>query len=383
MDWQALHDLVTSGRPGPWWLPGLRGAARGLAWLYGLGAGAKNLAYDLGLAGPRRLPAPVIGVGNLAVGGTGKTPLVVALVRALTRLGLPAAVISRGYGGQAGGGVTWVSRGGRLLAGAAQVGDEPVLLAQELGVPVAVGPDRWEVGRLVLREMGPRVLVADDLFQHRRLHRDLDIVCLDAGDPLAGGLLPRGRLREPAAGLRRAQAVVLTRADDPEATARTRAWLRSFWGPGPVLACCHRISGLRRRGGGPVGAGEVRGRPVLAFCGLARPDSFRQGLEQLGLEVRDLEAFPDHHRFTPGEMAGLWRRAAEVGAAALVCSQKDEVRLPPGLPAGMELWVSELELEFAEGPHCLEALIAWGLKRWGPRGTRGAWGARGARGARP
>jgi len=367
VDWEALHRRVTNAEAGPWWLEALRGAARGFSWLYGLGAGAKNLAYDLGACKPRRLPAPVIGVGNLAAGGTGKTPLVMALVKALMALDLPAAVISRGYGGVGAAavkGVTWVSRGGEVLAKPEIAGDEPLLLAKSLGVPVAVGPDRHEVGATLLKELGPRVLVGDDLFQHRRLHRDLDIVCLDASDPLAGGLLPRGRLREPAAGLRRAQAVVLTRASEPEAAARTRAWLRSFWGPGPVLACRHRLEGLSRRGGQEVGPGELRDRPVLAFCGLASPQSFREGLEGIGLRVLDLQAFPDHYPFTPADLEGLWQRAAELGAAALVCSEKDEVRLPQALPPEMEIWITRLGLEFAEGPRALEALVAWGLRHW-------------------
>jgi tetraacyldisaccharide 4'-kinase len=370
MDWEALHRRMTSGEPGPWWLAALRGLASGLARLYGLGADAKNQAYDLGLAKPRRLPAPVIGVGNLAVGGTGKTPLVMALVQALQRLGLPAAIVSRGYGGvgaAATEGVTWVSRGEGPLVGADVAGDEPLLLAKRLVVPVAVGPDRYEAGRVVLKEQGPCVLVGDDLFQHRRLHRDLDIVCLDAADPMAGGLLPGGRLREPLTGLRRAQALVLTRAVDPAAAARTRAWLRTFWGPGPVLACRHKIRGLIRHQGGAVGSGELQGRPVLAFCGLARPDSFRAGLEALGFQVLGLEVFPDHYPFTPADLDGLWQRAAELGAAALVCSEKDQVRLPAGLPPEMEIWVTQLELEFDEGPLALEALLAWGLKRWEPR----------------
>jgi tetraacyldisaccharide 4'-kinase len=370
MDWENLHRRMTSGDAGPWWLSGLRGFASGLSWLYGLGAGAKNAAYDLGLSQPRRLPAPVIGVGNLAVGGTGKTPLVMAIVRALQRLGLPCAIVSRGYGGvgaTATKGVTWVSMGDEILVGAEVAGDEPLLLAERLSVPVAVGPDRYEVGSAVLDELGLHVLVGDDLFQHRRLHRDLDIVCMDASDPTAGGVLPRGRLREPMTGLRRARAVVLTRAIDPKTAAQTRAWLRSFWGPNPVLVSRHKIGGLIRHQGGGVGPGELKGRPVLAFCGLARPDSFRAGLEEFGLQVLGLEAFPDHYPFTAEDMARLWQQAADLGAAALVCSEKDQVRLPAGLPPEMELWVTQLELEFDQGPFALDALLAWGLKRWEAR----------------
>jgi tetraacyldisaccharide 4'-kinase len=360
-----LHGRL-AGPGGPAWLAPARAAARAGSWLYGLAAGGKNLAYDLGWLRPARLPVPVIGVGNLVAGGAGKTPLVLAVVEALGRLGLPAAVISRGYGGR-GRGVRWVSTGRELLAGPGLVGDEPVMLARRLGVPVAVGPERHAVGREVLAATGPRVLVGDDLFQHRRLHRDLDLVCLEAEDPAGGGLLlPRGRLREPAAGLRRAQVVVLTRAEDPERVRDARAWLRSFWGPGPVLACRHRLAGLCRRDGRPVEPKERAGARVLAFCGLARPAGFFAGLEGLGLELAGREEFADHHPYRPAELAGLARRARRAGARALVTSEKDEVRLPPAPEGGPEVWVTRLELEMDGGPKALETLLAWGLAGWRP-----------------
>ncbi len=368
-DLTALHARAASGQPGPWWLGCLRAVLRGAAGLYGLGAGGKNLLYDLGLRRPRRLAAPVIGVGNLVAGGAGKTPLVMAVVRALLALGLPAAVISRGYGAVAGrGGVTWVSTGQGPLLDARQAGDEPLLLARRLPVPVVAGPDRWRVGRAVLAQCGPRVLVADDLFQHRRLGRDLDLVAMDAARPLGNGhLLPAGHLREPASGLRRAGAVVLTRAGDPAVVDQDRRWLRSFWGPGPVLACGHHLAGLDDAQGQALPPGTWRGRPVLAFCGLADPEQFRAGLLRAGLTVLDAVGFADHHFFSPQELRDLWQRAADLGAAALVCSEKDWVRLPQDLPPGAPLWVTRLELEFAPDQPGLAAVLAWGLSAWGAR----------------
>ncbi|MFZ5587746.1 MAG: tetraacyldisaccharide 4'-kinase [Thermodesulfobacteriota bacterium] len=364
-----LHSLVTSEADRPWWLRPLRGAAIAGSWLYGLGAGAKNLAYDLGLARPRRLPAPVIGVGNLTAGGSGKTPLTMAVVQALARLGLPAAVISRGHGGRAErGGVTWVSLGDGPLADAREAGDEPALMARRLDAPVAAGPDRHAVGRAVLGRCGGRVLVADDLFQHRRLHRDLDLVAMDAAHPLGNRrMLPAGWLREPAAGLRRATAVILTRAEDPQATDAARRWLRGFWGAGPVLACRHVLAGIDDAQGAPLPPYAWRGQPVLAFCGLADPGQFFAGLERAGLLVIDRQGFADHHPFSAQELTGLWRRAAGQGVAAMVCSEKDRARLPENLPAGSPLWVTRLELEFVEGPQALERLLAWGLAGWGKR----------------
>lgn len=361
-----LRELTGSG-PAPWWLTGLRGLARAGSWLYGGGAYLAALPWDLRLKTPRRLPVPVVGVGNLSAGGAGKTPLVAALVRALLQMGLPAGVLSRGYGGSASRGVRVVSVGQGPVLGVAQAGDEPVLLARQLPVPVAVGVDRFVAGRVLLAACGPRVLVADDLFQHRRLHRDLNLLALPLDrPPWQDAPLPRGTLREPLGALRRAQAVVLTRADDQAQVRRARIWLRSHWGPGPVLACRHRLAGLRELAGRELPPAEYAGAPVLAFCGLARPESFSAGLAGLGLEVRRLEPFADHHRFTPAELGDLWQRARELDCRALVTSEKDAVRLPP-LPAGARVWVTRLELEFQGGLGALQRLLAWGLAGWEAR----------------
>lgn len=363
---QQLFELASSGRPGPVWLYPLRAALGAASALYGLAVWGRNLAYDLDLSDVRHLPAPVVGVGNLTVGGTGKTPLVMEVVRALTRLELPSAVISRGYGGEAKRGVTWVSLGDGPLVGAAQAGDEPALMAQRLTVPVAVGPERFAVGRAVLNRCGPRVLVGDDLFQHRGLHRDLDIVALDAKAPLGNGrLLPAGPLRESATGLRRATAVVLTHAEDADLVRESRQWLRTFWGQGPVLACRHRLAGLTDREGRALASESWAGRAALAFCGLAKPEGFADALKGLGLKVLGLEAFADHHPYAPAELERLWEKARSLGAEVLVTSEKDAVRLPPVLPPGLNLWLTRLELEFDGGPPVLEATLAWGLGPWG------------------
>jgi tetraacyldisaccharide 4'-kinase len=363
---QDIFQRLSAPEAGPPWLRGLRGLARVASGLYGLGVRVRNLVHDRCPQMARYLPVPVVGVGNLTVGGTGKTPLVMEVVASLTRLGLPSAVISRGYGRQAGQGIGWVSLGQGPLLTASQAGDEPVLLARRLQVPVAVGADRHAVGREVVHRTGMRVLVGDDLFQHRSLHRDLDLVALDARHPLGNGrLLPAGPLREPAFALRRAQAVVLTRADDQEATGRTRAWLRSFWGSGPVLSCRHHLRGLAAPGGRLLAGEELKGRPVLAFCGLAQPEGFARALRGLGLLLLDFRSFGDHHPYTSSEIAALWAQAKTLGAQALVTSEKDEARLPAVLPLDMDLWVTRLELEFDQGPRALDEVLAWGLAPWG------------------
>lgn len=363
--WHQLFARVSSEQAGSPGLIALRGAARVASMFYGVGAALYHTPYDVGLRKVRRLDAPVIGVGNLVAGGAGKTPLVMAIAAALAEMGREPAVISRGYGGSSKAPVTWAHDGRELLADAAAVGDEPVMVARELGLPVAVGADRWQVGREVLAKLGPRVLVADDLFQHRGLWRDLNLLALDAARPFGNGVvLPRGPLREPARALRRAQAVVLTRAEEPSAVEATRRWLAKFLGPIPVLACRHRVTGVVDHQGRWRPAGELAGRKVAAFCGLARPDSFEASLAGLGLEVVEARRFNDHHAFSAEEVRQAWQKAAAAGAEALVCSQKDAVRLPAeGLDAA-PIWVTRLELRFEHHGAELKSLLKQALADW-------------------
>ncbi|MCB2185076.1 MAG: tetraacyldisaccharide 4'-kinase [Deltaproteobacteria bacterium] len=360
LDLAAVHQDLLAGRAAwPW-----RATARALAWPYGLGARLDAWSHQAGWQKVQRLPAPVVGVGNLAVGGTGKTPLVLAVLQTLARWGVPAAVISRGYGGRAKGPVTWVSRGQGLLAGAGEAGDEPVLLAQRSGAPVAVGRDRAAVGRALLAELGPRVLVGDDLFQHHALHRDLNLVALDAASPLGNGfLLPRGELREPPTALARADAVIFTRAASPEAAAQARALVAPWW-EGPTLACRHVILGFRGPGGEELPLDALAGRRAVGFAGLARPGDFRHTLEELGLSVAGFRAFADHHAYTPAEVSALVGWARENGAELALTSEKDRVRLAWPEEAAVPLYYPVLGLEFWEGPAAWERLLAWGLAAW-------------------
>jgi len=363
---EALWRRVTGDEPGPAWLGALRAGAAAASGLYGLGVWLDQGTYDLGLRRVGRLPVPVIGVGNLAVGGTGKTPLTMAVVQALEFLGLPAGVISRGYGRKESAPLL-VSDGKEIFADAARAGDEPVLLARRLGVPVAVGARRIEAGRLLLQRCGPRVLVGDDLFQHRGLHRDLNLLALDAADSLEQErLLPRGRLREPASAMARADAVVLTRAGSAAQARLAKERLAWRMGNRPVLSCCHRIVGMDEATGRGPAPEDWQNAPVLAFCGLAAPASFRAALSDAGLTVLDLKNFGDHHRFTPEEISRLWARAATLSARALVCTGKDAVRLPAELPPDAAIWSSRLGLKFYEGPHALAGLVSRCLARWEP-----------------
>lgn len=322
---------------------------------YALATRLRNAAFDRGLARIQRLPCRVICVGNLTLGGTGKTPTVLWLAELLLAAGRRVAVISRGYGGA--GGVRVVSDGRSLLAGWQAAGDEPVLLASRLaGVPVVVGADRVAAGRLALEEFGSELLLLDDGFQHRRLHRDGDLVLLDAADPFGGGrLFPRGRLREDPRALRRAHAVLVTRAESgPAEPIRER--LRRIAPALPVAWGVHRPAGLVDcRSGELSEAGRLRGLRLVALAGIARPESFRQSLERAGLPPAGFLAYPDHHPYGPADLAEVARMARGCRAEGLVTTEKDAVRLAGRIPEGLPAYALRIRLEIREG---LEGLTA-------------------------
>lgn len=293
-----------------------------LAWAYEVAVRVRNRRYDRPGAA-RRARLPVLSVGNLVVGGTGKTPTVAWLAARLVARGARPAIVSRGYGGRAGAGPLCVSAGAGPCCEPSACGDEPFLLAR--AVPeaiVIVGGDRWACAELA-HGLGADVVVLDDGFQHRRLARDLDIVLLDAHHPLGNGrLLPRGRLREPVAALGRADVVLLTRADaplDPVEIGRAVAACR----PGvPLLRSTHRRVGFVD----PGGLGAPAPRRAAAFCGIARPESFRADLEAEGVEIVHWRAFTDHHVYSTGELSALVD-AARARDARLVTTEKDLARL--------------------------------------------------------
>jgi tetraacyldisaccharide 4'-kinase len=316
-----------------------------LALAYRSALAIRRVAYASGLLRSGRLPCRVVAVGNLTVGGTGKTPLVEHLARSLRARGRRVVILSRGYGRRASEAVSVVSDGARVLLDAGAAGDEPALLARRLhGVPVVVGRDRHRAGMWLMSRFCPDVVLLDDGFQHMRLHKDLEVVCLDARAPWGrGGLLPRGSLREPRAALRRADLLVLTHAVDSGDTARLRRELRTWVPHAPVALAEYEPEGCVEVGSGRVHAGDaIRGRPCLTFAGIAIPEDFAATVTGAGGLVRDFVAFPDHHAYTVRELAALEARARHVGAHLLVTTEKDAVRLPPVV--SMPVWVFRVRL---------------------------------------
>jgi tetraacyldisaccharide 4'-kinase len=301
----------------------------------------------------------VLCVGDLTLGGTGKTPTVLWLAGRLRAAGRRVAVVSRGYGREGGSGVRVVSDGRALLLDWRAAGDEPVLVASRLpGVPVLVGADRVAAGRRAVEEFAPEVIILDDGFQHRRLHRDRDLVLLDAGDPFGGErLFPRGRLREDPHGLRRAHALLVTRAGSgPAEPIRKR--LRSLAPDLPVAWASHRACGLVDCRSGAVSAlDRLRGMRFLALSGIARPVSFRQSLQELSLPPAEFLAYPDHYAYGAADLAEIERSARACRAQALVTTEKDAVRLAGRLPAELPAYALRIELEVLEGAEPLQSLL--------------------------
>jgi tetraacyldisaccharide 4'-kinase len=276
----------------------------------------------------RRLPRPVVSVGNLHWGGGGKTPLTAAVAAHLRDAGHRVCILSRGYGGR-GRGVRVVSAGDGPRLGPADAGDEPVLLAEELpGVAVVVGPERWQAGREALQRLAPapQVFVLDDGFSHVMLARDLDLLAFPAADPFAGGrLLPAGRLREPLAAARWADAALLTGLDDadPAAGAALAAALRPHGFTGRGFACALEVSPPRLGDGTRLPATT----PVLLVSAIARPGTFTDAAEGAGLQVAGSVVFPDHHAYPPASLQRIRRAAREAAAAVVLTTAKDLVKL--------------------------------------------------------
>jgi len=287
---------------------------------------ARSFLYAVGLKKPKRLPCPVISVGNITVGGTGKTPLVIALARGLMKRGISVAILSRGYRGKKASGPL-VSDGQKPLLSPEESGDEPFLMAKSLqGIPILVGKDRFINGQMALQQFHIRGLLLDDGYQYLQLHRDLDILLIDSqigfGDD---HLLPRGILREPLVHLRRAHLFLLTKVDDPKACQPLEAKLHRIHPSSPVFHSHYEPSGL-------IGPNEeweeihsLRGKKVLALSGIANPNYFSSLLKKYGAEIRRPLIFPDHYLYKPEDLALLEKQGE--GVDLFVTTEKDMVKL--------------------------------------------------------
>ena len=301
-----------------------------LATIYGAGVFTRNALYSRSLIKPKRLRGSTISVGNLSVGGSGKTPFVLLLGELLKARNLTFNVLSRGYGRQSKG-VLEVDPAGS----AEEFGDEPLLIARKLGVPVVLGEDRYEAGLFSERKYGPQMHLLDDGFQHRSLARDFDIVLVTADDS-RDRLLPAGRLREPLSSLARADAVVLTSGASPEAFP---AEGRQIW----------RV----RRGIVPENVPE---RPV-AFCGIARPKNFFLQLQKAGIDVAAEAVYRDHHAYTEKDVRELLALRMNSEAGGFVTTEKDAINLGEYLPALQPISVVPVKMELLDAANAVDTML--------------------------
>jgi tetraacyldisaccharide 4'-kinase len=339
-DYQAL----ISGRSRGPWSGFKRSGLYVLSLPYGLAVGMRNWLYDRGWKRARRAGVPVVSVGNLTAGGTGKTPCVEYIARWYRRHDLRVAILSRGYGGTGG------------------PNDEALVLEENLpDVPHLQGADRVALAAVAVEELDSELLVLDDGFQHRRLARDLDVVLIDATNPWGHGhLLPRGLLREPRRGLRRAGLVVLTRCDqvEPAELAALRERVARFAHAVPLAETVHRPVELVNAEG-TAALERLADRPVAAFCGVGNPEAFRRTLLDLGARLEVFRTFPDHYSYARTDVAELLGWARELpGDGIVVTTQKDLVKLRLSRLGERELWAVRVELHVTAGLEALEGRLA-------------------------
>ncbi len=292
--------------------------------LYGICMALRNFCYDTGILKGRRLRCPVISVGNITVGGTGKTPTVAFLAKYLLAKGKKVCIISRGYG-RASHGTVIVSDDKRVLASVQEAGDEPFLLAKRLtGVPVITDQNRVRGGRMAESLFSPDVILLDDGFQHRRLHRDLDIVTFKSYKPFGNGfVLPAGPLREFACHLRRADCFWTN------GTISDCIDLTTLTGRQPKSSICahYALQNISDARNSRLPA-DLTGTRVIAFCGLANPSGFRNSLEQAGAMIEQFRTFPDHHFYSMRDIETIKKLYKQSKADCILTTEKDWVKLP-------------------------------------------------------
>jgi tetraacyldisaccharide 4'-kinase len=301
-----------------------------LASVFGLGVRAHNGLYDRGILRGQKLQGPVVSVGNLSVGGSGKTPFVILLGELLKARGLKFDILSRGYGRQTKG-VARVEPGGSSR----DFGDEPLLMARRLGVPVVVGEDRYQAGVFAEGKFGAQFHLLDDGFQHRALARDFDIVLVTPDDS-RDHLLPTGRLREPLTSLRRADAVILTSGASPDAF--------------PLNG---KLTWRVRRGILPKNVPE---RPIV-FCGIARPQNFILQLRTAGIEPVAEAFFRDHHAYSESDIRDLLELRQKSEAGGYVTTEKDAINLGSYLSALAPLSVVPVKMELADAANAVDTML--------------------------
>ena len=324
----------------------LRVVLGSVAWVYGLVMRGRNRLYTVGILHSGKATVPVISIGNITTGGTGKTPLVIWLCNYLQNKGLHCSILTRGY-----------------KTAPDQITDEPALLARAcLDTDVIVNPNRLAGARKATSAYHAQVLVLDDGFQHRRLKRNLDIVAVDATCPFGyGRVLPAGLLREPKGGLSRADAVIITRFDqvDAEKMRQLEQEIQQIAPNIPIAKAIHKHTGAVTFQNEKLNLDELRSKKIFAFCGIGNPNAFFRCLEQNGLSLTDTQIFDDHHAYTQEEMRQIFEQARSCGAEMILCTQKDWVKSALLSPEeeGVVFAYLAMELDFLAGLDKITSLV--------------------------
>lgn len=315
-----------------------------LSLAYGAVARLRALGYRKKIFRQRRVDGVVISVGNLTVGGTGKTPMVLWIAERMLAEGKSVAILTRGYRGKSVGATAGESKssGG---SEADSTSDEVQLLRSRLGERVlfGVGPDRYKNG-VALAARGAKWFILDDGFQHLQLARDVNIVLIDASKPFGGGhLLPAGRLREPRSALERADLIVITRSKYAPAIES----VIHHYSKAPIFYARTKLDSVRSRLQPQSTLPEARGRAFFAFCGIGNPGAFIADLREWGFQIVGHKFVSDHHRYSPADMAEIEKEARKAGATGLICTEKDSFNLPE-ISSSMDVRVCAISLQVDE-----------------------------------
>src|SRR3972149_10165261 len=336
--------------------------------------------YEAGILRTKRLPCPVICVGNITTGGTGKTPTVIAIARLLQggqisnlspQRSQRIAILTRGYKRKSTEPVLAVNDGNEILSAPQDAGDEPYLIASALkGIPVIVGKDRYCSGQYAIERFGANLFILDDGYQHIRLHRDLNILLIDATNPSGNGhLLPKGVLREPLSAIGRADCMIISRANEGDAAGVERL-IRSYNRESPVFYAYYRPVDLVDLRGHTLGLPYIRGKTLLLFSGIANPHSFRNSIANLGGVIKGELIFPDHHWYTDRDIEKVRNEAKRLSTDAVRTTEKDAVRLTDihtltDIKNKLDILALQVEMEIDKG------FGEWLFERSGLRGAGG------------
>jgi tetraacyldisaccharide 4'-kinase len=329
------------------------------SWFYGAGCKARLSLYRSGRLKQERLSARVVSVGNLTVGGTGKTPLVMYLAKKLRERNHKVAVLTRGYKRRSSRMVE-ITESTKGSTAWEDTGDEPYLLSMRLpDVPILVYKDRAASGKQAIKNYAPDLLLLDDGFQHLRLKRDLDIVVIDSVNPFGNRrLLPAGILREPLASLKRANLFVLTKADQTSGPDQLVEELKGHNPDAPIVRSVYRISGVEDLfNRSAVNLDSLKGKRALVFSGIGNPSSFEKTVEQLNLKILKHRVFPDHYAYPEKDLEDLMMQARDRGADFIVTTEKDSVRIPLVKRPGISLYVVKIDLVIESGEETLLAKV--------------------------